>query len=90
MLVAAIIIILLLIIAIVGLVFYNLSIHKKLEEYSNTNQKITSLNVLQDFMDTISEVYTLDKKIKRINEILIERYNIKYSTIVIYNGAIGN
>lgn len=81
------IIILLLILAIVGLILYNVSIHSKLKEYSNTNQKITSLNVLQDFMDTISEGITVDEKIKKINEILIERYEIKYSTIVIYDGA---
>lgn len=87
MLIAVIIIIVLLVIAIIGLIMYNVSIHKKLEEFSNTNQKITSLNVLQDFMDTISEASTVDQKIKKINSILIERYDIKYSTIVIYNGA---
>lgn len=87
MYIAAIIVIVLLIITILGLIMYNLSIHNKLQEYNNTNQKITSLNVLQDFMDTISEGNTTDEKIRRINEILIERYDIKYSTIVIYDGA---
>lgn len=87
MFIAVIIIIVLLIFTVVGLILYNVSIHKKLEEFNNTNQKITSLNVLQDFMDTISEGSTVDQKIKKINDILIERYNIKYSTIVVYNGA---
>ena len=87
MLLALSIIIVLLLLVVIGLVFYNVSIHKKLEEFSNTNQKITSLNVLQDFMDTISEASTVDQKIKKINEILIDRYSIKYSTIVVYNGA---
>ena len=87
MLIAVIIIIVLLVIAIIGLIMYNVSIHKKLEEFSNTNQKITSLNVLQDFMDTISETSSVDDKLKKINDILIEKYGIKYSTIVVYNGA---
>ena len=87
MLAVFIIITILLIIAVVGLVLYNMSIHKKLHEFDTTNQKITSLNVLQDFMDTISEATTVDQKINKINDILIERYGIKYSTIVIYNGA---
>lgn len=87
MLVAVIIIIILLICTIVGLILYNISIHKKLEQFNNTNQKITSLNVLQDFMDTVSEASTVDQKIKKINDILIERYDIRYSTIVIYDGA---
>lgn len=64
-----------------------MSIHKKIENFSNINQKITNLNVLQDFMNTISESSSVDDKIKRINEIIIERYDIKYSSIVIFNGA---
>lgn len=71
----------------IALVVYNINLRKKLQVLDNTNQKVTSLNVLQDFMNTISEQITADEKIKKINEILIERYKIKYSTIVIYNGA---
>ena len=71
----------------IALVVYNINLRKKLQVLDNTNQKVTSLNVLQDFMNTISDTITADEKIKRINEILIERYSIKYSTIVIYNGA---
>ena len=80
------IVIILLGIAIAMLV-YNIKLKSKLQILSNTNQKVTSLSVLQDFMNTISEQITADEKIKRINEILIEKYEIKYSTIVIYNGA---
>lgn len=71
----------------IALVVYNMNLKKKLQTLDNTNQKVTSLNVLQDFMNTISEQITADEKINRINDILIERYKIKYSTIVIYNGA---
>ena len=66
---------------------YNMSIHKKIQNFNNLNQKITSLNVLQDFMNTVSEVTSVDEKFQKINDILIERYEIKYSTIVIYNGT---
>ena len=66
---------------------YNMSIHKKIDAFKNINQQITSLNVLQDFMDTISETSSANEKLRKINEILIEKYNIKYSTIVVYNGA---
>lgn len=38
-------------------------------------------------MNTISEVTSVNEKIQKINNILIERYNIKYSTIVVYNGT---
>ena len=71
-------IILLLVIIIVILMVYNVSIHKKIESFSNLNQKVTSLNVLQEFMSTIGEEETVDGKINKINNILIEQYDIKY------------
>lgn len=80
-------IIIILILIIVALLAYNLSISKKIENFNNINQKITNLNILQDFMNTISEVTSVNEKIQKINNILIERYNIKYSTIVVYNGT---
>ena len=79
-------VIILLVIAI-ALVVYNMNLKNKLQALKNTNEKVTSLSVLQDFMNTISEQSKADEKIKRINDILIEKYQIKYSTIVIYNGA---
>ena len=38
-------------------------------------------------MNTIREYSTVDEKIKKINDILIEKYEIKYSTIVVFDGA---
>ena len=38
-------------------------------------------------MSTIGEASSVEDKIKKINEILIEKYDIKYSTIVVYDGA---
>ena len=81
------VVIVILIIAVLGLIMYNVSIHKKIQTYKNINQKINNLSVVQDFMSTIGETSTVDDKIKRINDILIEKYEIKYSTIVVFNGA---
>jgi len=74
-------------IIIILLMIYNNSIHKKIRNFNNLNQKITGLNVLQDFMDTLSDYSTVEEKINRINDILLERYQIRYSTIVVYDGA---
>ena len=82
-----IVIVIILIIAVLGLIIYNLSIHKKIQTYRNINQKINNLSVVQDFMSAIGETSTVDEKIKKINDILIEKYEIKYSTIVVFNGA---
>lgn len=84
MLIAVVII---LIIVVIGLIIYNLSIHKKIQTFRNINQKINNLSVVQDFMTAIGETTSVDDKIKKINEILIEKYEIKYSTIVVFDGA---
>ena len=80
-------VIIVLTIVIVCLIIYNLSIYKKVKGLSNTHEKIANLRVLQDFMDTIGKDELAENKIKIINDILIEKYDIKYSTIVVFNGA---
>ena len=79
--------IVILVIVILILLVYNININKKIQDLNNVNQKVTSLNVLQEFMNTIGEEETVDNKISKINTILIEKYDIKYSTIVAFDGA---
>ena len=80
-------VVVILVIIVLGLIVYNVTIHKKIQKFKNMNQKITNLYVVQDFMNTIGETSTVEQKIKKINDILIERYEIKYSTIVAFDGA---
>lgn len=82
-----IVVIVVLAILVISLIIYNFSIYKKVKGLSNTHEKIANLRVLQDFMDTIGKDTSAENKIKVINDILIEKYNIKYSTIVVFNGA---
>ena len=72
------VVILALILAIVVLVVLNVHVHKKLEAFKNINQKISNLSVLQDFMKIAGQEETVDKKLNKINEIIIEKYDIKY------------
>ena len=80
-------VIVILVFIVIALLVYNLNINKKIQELNNVNQKVTSLNVLQEFMSTIGEEESVDNKITKINNILIEKYDIKYSTIVVFDGA---
>ncbi len=80
-------VVVILVLIVFGLIIYNVSIHKKIQKFKNMNQKITNLYVVQDFMNAIGETSTVEQKIKKINDILIERYEIKYSTIVVFDGA---
>ena len=83
----ALAIILVLVVVIVILLAYNLHIQKKIETYNNINQQISNLSVLQEFMKVAGEEDSVDAKLNKINEIVIEQYDIKYSTIVVFDGA---
>ena len=63
-----------LVLAIITLVMYNMSIHKKVVSFSNLNDKINSLNVLQNFMDTIGEYTSVDEKLSKINNIILQKF----------------
>lgn len=80
-------VVVILVLIVLGLVVYNVTIHKKIQKFKNMNQKINNLYVVQDFMNAVGETSTVEEKIKKINDILIERYEIKYSTIVVFDGA---
>ena len=72
---------------IIVLLIYNITIYKKIQQFNNLNRQANNLRVLQDFLSTIGECSSVDEKIQKINDILIEKYEIKYSTIVVFNGA---
>lgn len=80
-------VLILLVVIVIALMVYNIIVYKRIQNFNSINQKITGLNVLQDFMNTIGEYSSVDEKIEKINEILIEKYDIKYSTIVMFDGA---
>lgn len=83
----ALAIIIVLIIIIFILIIYNLSIYNTTKQLSNTNEKVSNLIVLQNFIETIGKDMPAEEKIKAINDILIEKYGIKYSSIVVFDGV---
>ncbi len=80
-------VIIILVAIIIALLIYNIIISTRIKNFKDINQKVTSLNVLQDFMSTVGDASSVDEKIAKINDILIEQYAIKYSTIVIFDGT---
>ena len=82
-----VVVILVLVVLIVVLCAYNIYIQKKIESFQNMNQKISNLAVLQDFMRVAGEEEDVDSKLNKINDIIIDKYKIKYSTIVVFDGA---
>jgi len=82
-----IVLVIILVLAITTLIIYNLSLYKKIQAFKLQGNRITNLNVLQDFMNIVGSDLKVDDKIKAINDVLIEKYQIKYSTIVIFDGT---
>lgn len=80
-------IIFILVAIVIGLIIYNININKKIQQLNTVSRQTNNLLVLQDFLSTIGECSSVDEKIQKINNILIEKYEIKYSTIVVFNGA---
>lgn len=85
MLLLVVVIILVFTVLVLGI--YNLSLHKRIQAFQNQSKRFTDLNILQDFMNIAGSDLTVDKKIQSINETIIEKYKIKYSTIVIFDGT---
>jgi GGDEF domain-containing protein len=83
----ALLFIVILVIIIAVLVVFNIQISKKIETFKSLNERVNGLNVLQQFMDTLSEGTSINEKLESINDIIIGKYNIKYSTIVVFDGA---
>ena len=81
------IVVILLVFVIALLTFYNMTIHKKIQDLKNMNQKIANLTIVQDFMNVAGSEYSVDQKIVAINNIIIEKYEVKYSTIVLFDGT---
>lgn len=82
-----IVIVIILVLLISFLIIYNLSLHKRIQAFKLQGNRINNLNVLQDFMNIVGSELSVDKKIKAINDVIIEKYQIKYSTIVIFDGT---
>ena len=82
---ALVVIILVFIVLTLGI--YNLSLFKRIKSFQNQSKRITSLNILQDFMNITGSDLSVEKKIKAINDVIIDKYQIKYSSIIIFDGT---
>lgn len=80
-------VVIILVFVIAVLTAYNMSIHKKIQDLRTMNQKIANLTIVQDFMNVAGSDLSVDDKIKAINDVIIEKYEVKYSTIVIFDGT---
>lgn len=81
------VVVILLVCVILALIIYNISLHTKIKSFENQTKRFADLNVLQNFMDIVGNDFDVDKKIQAMNDIMIDKYQIKYSTIVVFDGT---
>ena len=67
---------------IIALLIYNITIHKKIQQFNNLNRQANNLRVLQDFLSTIGECSSVDEKIAQLVEL-----KEKYGYEVMLDGA---
>ncbi len=82
-----IVVIIILVSIVVALIVYNISLYRRIKIYKNKDKRFANLSILQNFMSIIGNELNVDKKIKAMNDIMIEKYQIKYSTIVVFDGT---
>ena len=44
---------------VIGLLIYNVQIHRKIQEFNSLQRQANNLRVLQDFLSTIGEIQTI-------------------------------
>ena len=70
--------VIILIFIVLGLIFYNIKIHKKIQKFKNMNQRITNLYVVQDFMNAIGETSSVESKLSSISSTLLNVHSLTY------------
>ena len=83
----AIIPILVLVLTVLALGIYNYNLYKRIQKFQLDSKRFTSLGILQNFMNIAGSDLSVEKKIVTINDLIVEKYQIKYSTIVIFDGT---
>jgi len=82
-----VIFIIILVLIVVALGIYNLSLYKKIQAFHTQSKRFTNLNILQDFMNIAGSDLSVEKKIQSINDVIIDKYQVKYSSIIVYDGT---
>ncbi len=83
-----VLVICILIVVICVLAYFIKTTKSKLKEIERINLRVKkNMSTVREFLKVAGEDESVDEKLRKINEIVIENYEIKYSTIVVFDGA---
>lgn len=83
-LIMALIVIVLLVIAISVILISTQK--KQIESLKYVSKNIANMNILQNMLEIMSSKQSAESKIKALNDVIISNYNVKYSSIAIFDG----
>lgn len=78
--------VIILIIVVLILILYNLYIKKNFKIIDKSRKRLDDLSVLNDLVKITASLSPVNEKLYKINETLIKKFNIDYSSIVIFDG----
>ncbi len=81
-----IVFVVILIIIVLLLILYNLYVKRNFKTVEKSRKRLDDLSVLNDLIKVTASLKSVDEKISKINEILIQKFKIDYSSVVIFDG----
>lgn len=74
-----------LILVAAGIILYFIE-ERRIKYYKTISANLSSMRVIQNMFELLSEEKTAEEKINELNKIIIDSYAPKYSSICLYNG----
>ena len=78
--------IIILIIIVLLLILYNLYVKRNFKTVEKSRKRLDDLSVLNELVKITASLKPVNDKLVNINNILIEKFNIDYSSIIIFDG----
>lgn len=71
---------------IILLILYNKYLHNRYKQIEDSKEHLDDLLVVRELIEIAGSNKTSDKKLKNINKTIVEKFNVTYSTIIIFEG----
>ena len=83
-----------LIIALIFIIFVIIAVsiiifsaqRRQINNYKSVSKNLANMNILQNMLEIMSSKFSAEEKIKTLNDVIITNYDVKYSTMVTFDG----
>ena len=78
--------VIILIIIVLVLILYNLYVKRNFKTVEKSRKRLDDLSVLNDLVKITASLSSVNDKLENINDALIKKFQVDYSSIVIFDG----